>query len=125
MILNDFEVFTVLENAPSHHKYCSSRSQPTDPKRFQKCLRLELKLLSTSLPSGIHVKTFEDRMVRFFFSLNQYIQFQPLIMCFPMKDLFSVLIEGPAKTPYEGGLFFFDFQLPNDYPLSPPTCHYW
>ena len=58
-----FEVFTIIENAPAHHKYHWSPSQPTDPKLFQKCLRKELDLLSTSLPGGIHVKTFEDRMV--------------------------------------------------------------
>ena len=41
-----------------------------------------------------------------------------------VKDLFSVMIVGPAKTPYEDGLFIFDVQLPNDYPLSPPRFHY-
>jgi len=56
-------IFTIIENVPAHHKYHWSPSQPTDPKLFQKCLRKELDLLSTSLPGGIHVKTFEDRMV--------------------------------------------------------------
>ena len=51
--------------------------------------------------SGIQVKGFEDRM-----------------------DLYSVMIKGPKRTPYEDGLFFFDFQLSADYPKAPPICHY-
>ncbi len=31
-------------------------------------------------------------------------------------DLFSAMIEGPKNTPYEDGLFFFDFQLGPEYP---------
>lgn len=34
------------------------------------------------------------------------------------------MIRGPEKTPYEDGLFFFDFQLSADYPKAPPLCHY-
>jgi ubiquitin-protein ligase len=26
------------------------------------------------------------------------------------------MITGPSRTPYEDGLFFFDFQLSSDYP---------
>ena len=26
------------------------------------------------------------------------------------------MIKGPERTPYEDGLFFFDMQLPPDYP---------
>merc|ERR1712020_588516 len=75
--------------------------QPNDPKNFIKFVRKELQLLKSSLPSGIFVKGFEDRM-----------------------DLYSVMIKGPEKTPYEDGLFFFDFQLPSDYPKVPPLVHY-
>ena len=32
------------------------------------------------------------------------------------QDLYTVMIKGPEKTPYEDGLFFFDFQLSSDYP---------
>ena len=39
-------------------------------------------------------------------------------------DLFSFMIVGPARTPYEDGLFLFDVQLPADYPKSPPVFHY-
>lgn len=45
--------------------------------------------------------------------------------CFlSLQDLYSVMIKGPAKTPYEDGLFFFDFQLSANYPKAPPVCHY-
>lgn len=54
-------------------------------------------LLSTSLPRGIIVKAFEDRL-----------------------DLYSLMIVGPAGTPYEHGLFLFDIQLPARYPAVPP-----
>jgi ubiquitin-protein ligase len=30
------------------------------------------------------------------------------------------LIIGPEDTPYAGGLFFFEFLLPQDYPFAPP-----
>ena len=39
-------------------------------------------------------------------------------------DLFSFMIVGPAKTPYEDGIFLFEAQLPPDYPKSPPVFHY-
>ena len=44
---------------------------------------------------------------------------------FLSQDLYSVMIVGPARTPYEDGLFFFDFQLSSDYPQSPPVGHYY
>ncbi len=35
---------------------------------------------------------------------------------------FFVNIHGPEETPYEGGVFELEILLPEDYPLSPPTC---
>ena len=40
------------------------------------------------------------------------------------QDLLTVLVIGPAKTPYEDGMFFFDVHLPNGYPNMPPDFHY-
>ncbi|KAH6943253.1 hypothetical protein HPB50_017979 [Hyalomma asiaticum] len=94
-------VFSMMEMVPDCHKYKLSILQPNDPKLFFKVVKKEIKLLTSSLPDGIHVKAFEDRM-----------------------DLYSVLIRGPRRTPYEDGLFLFDFQLPAEYPQSPPQCHY-
>ncbi|GAB6031161.1 hypothetical protein CHUAL_007964 [Chamberlinius hualienensis] len=89
--------FTMLDSVPDGHKLKLSIFQPTDTSNFYKAI----KLLKTSLPDGIIFKGFEDRM-----------------------DLYSVMIKGPQRTPYEDGLFFFDLQLSNDYPKSPPVCYY-
>ncbi|XP_010776645.1 E2/E3 hybrid ubiquitin-protein ligase UBE2O-like [Notothenia coriiceps] len=44
--------------------------------------------------------------------------------CTAVGDLFSALIKGPTRTPYEDGLFVFDIQLPNIYPSVPPLFRY-
>lgn len=44
--------------------------------------------------------------------------------CDPFQDLFSALIKGPTRTPYEDGLYLFDIQLPNIYPAVPPHFCY-
>uniref|UniRef100_A0A3Q3MCD2 (E3-independent) E2 ubiquitin-conjugating enzyme n=1 Tax=Mastacembelus armatus TaxID=205130 RepID=A0A3Q3MCD2_9TELE len=95
------EVFSVLEWAPDTHSFKKMEFQPADAKKFFSTVRKEMALLATSLPDGIMVKTFEDRM-----------------------DLFSALIKGPTRTPYEDGLFLFDIQLPNIYPAVPPLFRY-
>ncbi|XP_022093687.1 (E3-independent) E2 ubiquitin-conjugating enzyme-like [Acanthaster planci] len=95
--------FFLMEEVPETHHFNmpSVAFSPEDPKQFSLTMRREMRLLQTSLPQGIRVKGFADRM-----------------------DLFSVLFEGPSNTPYEDGLFFFDAHLPPDYPKSPPVMHY-
>ncbi|XP_054833180.1 (E3-independent) E2 ubiquitin-conjugating enzyme isoform X1 [Eublepharis macularius] len=95
------EVFSVLEFAPDSHAFKKMEFQPPEAKKFFSTVRKEMALLATSLPDGIMVKTFEDRM-----------------------DLFSALVKGPTRTPYEDGLFLFDIQLPNIYPAVPPLFRY-
>uniref|UniRef100_A0A3P8VI08 (E3-independent) E2 ubiquitin-conjugating enzyme n=1 Tax=Cynoglossus semilaevis TaxID=244447 RepID=A0A3P8VI08_CYNSE len=95
------EVFSVLEWAPDTHSFKKMEFQPAEAKKFFSTVRKEMALLATSLPDGIMVKTFEDRM-----------------------DLFSAQIKGPTRTPYEDGLFLFDIQLPNIYPAVPPLFRY-
>ncbi|XP_034193400.1 (E3-independent) E2 ubiquitin-conjugating enzyme [Osmia lignaria lignaria] len=95
------EGFSIDETAPDSHKFKLTMFQPTDPTNFFRTVSKELKLLKSSLPPGIWVKGFEDRI-----------------------DLYSVMFRGPEKTPYEDGLFLFDFQLSADYPAAPPLCHY-
>ncbi|NWQ82367.1 UBE2O enzyme, partial [Columbina picui] len=97
------EVFSVLEYAPDSHAFKKMEFQPPEAKKFFSTVRKEMALLATSLPDGIMVKTFEDRMA---------------------SDLFSALIKGPTRTPYEDGLFLFDIQLPNIYPAVPPLFRY-
>ncbi|XP_029348164.1 (E3-independent) E2 ubiquitin-conjugating enzyme UBE2O-like [Acyrthosiphon pisum] len=67
-----------------------------------KVIAKDIQILQQSLPAGIWVKTFENRM-----------------------DLFSIMIRGPEKTPYAGGLFLFDVKIPPTYPIQPPLCHYY
>lgn len=50
------------------------------------------------LADGIFVRVYEDRM-----------------------DLLRAVIAGAYGTPYQDGLFFFDFHLPPDYPSVPPV----
>ncbi|NXP39051.1 UBE2O enzyme, partial [Leiothrix lutea] len=92
------EVFSVLEYAPDSHAFKKMEFQPPEAKKFFSTVRKEMALLATSLPDGIMVKTFEDRM--------------------------ATLIKGPTRTPYEDGLFLFDIQLPNIYPAVPPLFRY-
>ena len=33
-------------------------------------------------------------------------------------------ITGPKGTPYAGGVFELDIELPEDYPFSPPKCKF-
>ena len=90
-----------IESVPDCHKFKLSKFDPVNPKEFNFSWRKEIKLLSASLPDGICVKAFHDRM-----------------------DLISFMIVGPKNTPYEDGLFLFDVQLPAKYPHVPPLVHY-
>uniref|UniRef100_A0A1A9WSA4 UBIQUITIN_CONJUGAT_2 domain-containing protein n=1 Tax=Glossina brevipalpis TaxID=37001 RepID=A0A1A9WSA4_9MUSC len=94
------ECFQILPAAPKSHRYYSTIFPPTNTQQYYKAIQREHRMLS-SLPTGVWVRGFEDRM-----------------------DLLCVMIEGPEKTPYEDGVFLFDFQMGSDYPKSPPECHY-
>ncbi len=80
--------FLTADAVPAAHKFRLTVFQPTNMKSFVQSVRKEIRLLQSSLPPGITVRGFEERM-----------------------DLYSAMIEGPKNTPYEDGLFFFDFQL--------------
>nr|XP_023016652.1 probable ubiquitin-conjugating enzyme E2 23 [Leptinotarsa decemlineata] len=93
--------YSIIEDAPVTHHYFSTKFEPTDLQRFLKAVQKEYKLMKESLPRGVWVRSYGNRI-----------------------DLLSVMIKGPAKTPYEDGLFLFDIQLSSDYPRSPPLVHY-
>ncbi|KAI4455800.1 (e3-independent) e2 ubiquitin-conjugating enzyme [Holotrichia oblita] len=93
--------YSIMEEAPATHRFYSKEFEPTDKMRFFKAVHKECKLLRESLPPGVWVRSYSNRL-----------------------DLLSVMIRGPNKTPYEDGLFLFDLQLSPDYPRSPPVCHY-
>ncbi|XP_045497156.1 (E3-independent) E2 ubiquitin-conjugating enzyme UBE2O isoform X2 [Colias croceus] len=98
---NGGEGFCVLESAPANHRFRLSLLQPSEPRTFYSAVKREIKLLKSDLPPGVWVRGYEDRI-----------------------DLLSVMIAGPSRTPYEGGLFVFDVQLGGEYPRAPPLCHY-
>jgi ubiquitin-protein ligase len=100
-IPSDGHNFQIQETAPTTHKYHLTVFQTINAQHFYKSVQREHKLLRTSLPPGVHVRTFEDRL-----------------------DLLSIMIEGPKNTPYEDGLFYFDIQMGREYPNTPPLCHY-
>jgi ubiquitin-protein ligase len=54
--------------------------------------------LFTAIVDYIYVRVFEDRM-----------------------DLIRAVIVGASGTPYQDGLFFFDFHLPPEFPQAPPV----
>uniref|UniRef100_A0A1A9WYQ4 UBIQUITIN_CONJUGAT_2 domain-containing protein n=1 Tax=Glossina brevipalpis TaxID=37001 RepID=A0A1A9WYQ4_9MUSC len=95
------ECFQILSTAPKDHKYHLTIFHPNNTQQYYKAVQREHRMLKSSLPPGVWVRGFEDRM-----------------------DLMSVMIEGPEKTPYEDGIFLFDLQLGSEYPKSPPLCHY-
>ncbi|CAH2037779.1 unnamed protein product, partial [Iphiclides podalirius] len=95
------EGFCLLESAPAGHRFRLFILQPSEPRTFYSAVKREIKLLKSDLPPGVWVRGFEDRI-----------------------DLLSVMIAGPSRTPYEGGLFVFDVQLGGEYPRAPPLCHY-
>eukprot|EP00102_Acyrthosiphon_pisum_P022765 XP_016659975.1 PREDICTED: (E3-independent) E2 ubiquitin-conjugating enzyme UBE2O-like [Acyrthosiphon pisum] len=94
-------VFDVVETLMDNsHKYINDKDNLN--LWVPKVIAKDIQILQKSLPAGIWVKTFENRM-----------------------DLFSLMIRGPEKTPYAGGLFLFDVKIPPTYPIQPPLCHYY
>ncbi|KQS52430.1 uncharacterized protein Dere_GG12418, isoform B [Drosophila erecta] len=98
---NNENNFQVLPNAPAAHHFISNQVTPANKAQYQRAVHREYHMLMSSLPDGVVVRAYEDRM-----------------------DLISVMMVGPKRTPYQNALFFFDFQIGRDYPKSPPVCHY-
>lgn len=95
--------FAVLdESAPTdHHFFKESRNFTADTLRR---VMKEHKILQSSLPDGVFVRTWESRL-----------------------DLLRVLIIGPTDTPYEFAPFLIDLQFGPLFPNSPPDTffHSW
>jgi ubiquitin-conjugating enzyme E2 O len=92
--------FDVLQCPPDHH-YLESTAQGTGGRKWVKKVQQEWGILEKNLPDYIYVRVFEDRM-----------------------DLIRAVIIGASGTPYQDGLFFFDFHLPPEYPQVPPSAYY-
>ncbi|KAL6150952.1 hypothetical protein ACJQWK_10911 [Exserohilum turcicum] len=80
------------------HKYAQNAKSLTfsQPGRFKRIIT-EISTLQTSLPPGIFVRYCENR-----------------------PDVLKCAIIGPLGTPYENGIFEFDFYCGPNFPNSPP-----
>lgn len=95
--------FCVLEDqAPSdHHYFGLHRPLAAD---FMRRVMKEHRIIQSSLPDGIFVRTWEARL-----------------------DLLRILIVGPSDTPYEFAPFVVDLHFNATFPTSPPDAffHSW
>jgi hypothetical protein len=95
--------FEVFNDPPADHHYLSTPSpNGSSCKKMLKRVTQEWGQLQLGLPVGVHVQVSEGRM-----------------------DLMRAVVEGPAGTPYQGGLYVLDICLPQQYPDEPPKAHYW
>ncbi|KAL2323997.1 hypothetical protein Fmac_023055 [Flemingia macrophylla] len=85
---------------PTDHYFIGVNGQSNNRKWFKK-VQQDWNILQNNLPEEIYVRVYEDRM-----------------------DLLRAVIVGPYGTPYQDGLFFFDFHLPPEYPDVPPSAYY-
>lgn len=90
---DDWRSFIVLDETPVDHHFLNSNGIGPGDKGWIRRIAKEHAILSSSLPEGILVRAFEDRM-----------------------DLLRVLIQGPDHTPYRNALLMFDFKLPENFP---------
>ncbi|KAL9265212.1 putative ubiquitin-conjugating enzyme E2 23 [Drosera capensis] len=86
---------------PVDHFYLDSNLPSNNTRKWLKKLQQDWDILQNNLPDGIYVRVYEDRM-----------------------DLLRAVIVGAYGTPYQDGLFFFDFHLTPEYPDVPPSAHY-
>lgn len=95
-----FEHFEISDN-PADNYFLSSIGQGSGERKWVKKIQQEWSILEKNLPDAIYVRAYEDRM-----------------------DLLRAVIVGASGTPYQDGLFFFDFHLPPEYPQVPPLAYY-
>ena len=73
------------------------------------------------MPPGARAKTSAHR--RLFLAMLFSFCAAPGISATPYKDnlrYFNVIIQGPATSPYEGGIFKLELFLTEEYPMAPP-----
>ncbi|KAG0220651.1 hypothetical protein BGX31_010746 [Mortierella sp. GBA43] len=98
----DWKSFAILEETPADHHFLNQGHDiPQSDKAWIKRIAKEHAILGSSLPEGIRVRAFGDRL-----------------------DLIRVLIEGPDHTPYRNALFLFDFKLTSHFPSQPPIAYF-
>ncbi|KAK9075007.1 hypothetical protein SSX86_003326 [Deinandra increscens subsp. villosa] len=95
-----FKGFDIVKD-PLDHYYLGANAQNSAGRRWLKKVQQDWNILKKNLPDGIYVRVYENRM-----------------------DLLRAVIVGAYGTPYQDGLFFFDFHLPPEYPDVPPSAYY-
>uniref|UniRef100_A0A1D1Y5Q9 E2 ubiquitin-conjugating enzyme n=3 Tax=Anthurium amnicola TaxID=1678845 RepID=A0A1D1Y5Q9_9ARAE len=98
--LCSFKHFDIAKDPLDHH-FVGENGQNSYGRKWIKKVQKEWSILEKNLPDAIFVRVFEDRM-----------------------DLLRAVIVGACGTPYQDGLFFFDFHLPSEYPQVPPSAYY-
>ena len=92
--------FEILdESPPLDHHYLPKATRLSAS--LLRRVRKEHAILTDSLPPGIWVRTWSDRL-----------------------DLLRILIIGPRGTPYELAPFVLDVHLREDFPLKPPEVYF-
>ncbi|KAG7027026.1 putative ubiquitin-conjugating enzyme E2 23, partial [Cucurbita argyrosperma subsp. argyrosperma] len=95
-----FKGFDIAKD-PLDHYFLGTNGQTINGRKWLKKIQQDWTILQNNLPDGIYVRVYEDRM-----------------------DLLRTVIVGAYGTPYQDGLFFFDFHLPPEYPDVPPSAYY-
>ncbi|XVF45557.1 hypothetical protein PTKIN_Ptkin02bG0215600 [Pterospermum kingtungense] len=96
-----FKRFDIAKD-PLDHYFLGANGQNNTGRKWLKKVQQDWNILQNNLPDGIYVRVYEDRM-----------------------DLLRAVIVGAYGTPYQDGLFFFDFHLPPEYPDVPPSAYYY
>ena len=76
-----------------------------------------------------HDNTKDSNQRRMLLILKNLLESTPtsFVSLAPIEDnLYDLLgsIEGPALSPYEGGIFYVRIRIPEDFPWSPPECRF-
>lgn len=98
--ISSFKGFDIAKDPLDHH-YFGANGQNNAGRKWLKKVQQDWNILQNNLPDGIYVRAYEDRM-----------------------DLLRAVIVGAYGTPYQDGLFFFDFHLPPEYPDVPLSAYY-
>ncbi|KAL7237042.1 hypothetical protein ACSBR1_020178 [Camellia fascicularis] len=98
--VSSFKGFDIAKE-PGDHYFLGANGQNNAGRKWLKKVQQDWSILQNNLPDGIYVRVYEDRM-----------------------DLLRAVIVGAYGTPYQDGLFFFDFHLPPEYPDVPPSAYY-
>jgi ubiquitin-conjugating enzyme E2 O len=93
--------FSVLETLPPDSSPYLTPPPPALSTQLMKRILKEHRILESSLPDGIFVRSWESRL-----------------------DLLRVLTIGPLGTPYEFAPFVIDIKIPATYPQEPPIAYF-